>query len=122
MDSWVIVVRCSKSRLLRFTTNIKPVPQNRKLARGKGARLYLNKEYSTTWQAIGYQFNTQMVGPPLTGDVSLEIEFGWSRMDLDSCLKSILDTLQGIAYVNDKQVVRIALSRIDTPEIIIKIS
>jgi Holliday junction resolvase RusA-like endonuclease len=62
-----------------------------------------------------------MIGSPLAGPVSVEIEFGWTRMDLDSCLKSILDTLQGIAYVNDKQVTRIVLSRIPAPEINIKI-
>lgn len=102
---------------MKFITLLKPIPQNQKLARGKGSRLYLNKAYATTWDAINMQFQTQAKSEPLTGKVSVTIYFGWSRMDIDSCVKSILDVLQGIAYTNDKQVSRLVVERIPEQEI-----
>jgi len=102
---------------VKFVTFIKPIPQNQKLSRGKGSRLYLNKDYVITWDAIGTQWRSQYHGEPIEGKTSVSIEFGWNRMDIDSCVKSILDTLQGIAYVNDKHVSKLSVIRIDEPEI-----
>lgn len=106
---------------MEFYTEIKPVPQNRKLRRGKGSRLFLDKDYSITWDAIQTQWRSQYHGPPLETKCSVAIEFGWSRMDIDSCIKPILDYLQGIAYVNDKLVESVTVTRCKDPHIKIKL-
>ena len=108
--------------MLIFQTKIKPVPQNRKLRRGKGSRLFLDKDYVTTWNAIQTEWRSQYAGVPLADKCSMTISFGWSRMDIDSCIKPIMDYLQGIAYINDKQVVGLTVIRINSPEIKITIS
>ncbi|MFN4945129.1 MAG: RusA family crossover junction endodeoxyribonuclease [Chryseotalea sp.] len=105
---------------MQVETFVKPVPQNRKLSRGRGSRLFLNKEYVQCWDAIKTEFSSQ-ASEPLNGDVSVSIEFGWKRMDLDSCVKSILDVLQGIAYANDRQVTELKIVRCKKEKIIVVI-
>lgn len=50
---------------------------------------------------------------PLTGDVSLRatVYFKDRKRDLDNCLKPLLDALQGIVYVNDRQVVHLDFTK-----------
>jgi Holliday junction resolvase RusA-like endonuclease len=108
--------------MLEFHTKTKPVPQNRKLARGKGSRMYLNSEYLKAWMTIADEWKSQTDDRLIDSKVGLKIMFGWPRMDIDSCIKPILDTLQGIAYKNDKQVDLIHVSRISENEIKIEIS
>lgn len=86
-----------------YLSKIKPVPLNRKLLRGRGSRLYINKEYRDTWNLIQTEWQKQT--NVLLGKIGVEIRFGWAKMDIDSCIKPILDTLEGIAYKNDKQVI-----------------
>jgi len=106
---------------VKFITLIKPVPQNRKLRRGKGSRLFLDKDFSITWDAIQTQWASQYREKPIESKCKVRILFGWSRMDIDSCIKPILDYLQGIAYVNDKQVESIAVERCKEPEIVVTV-
>lgn len=42
-------------------------------------------------------------------------------MDIDSCIKSILDTLEGIAYHNDKQIVSLSVVRCKSKEITVTV-
>ena len=103
---------------MKFVTFLKPIPQNRKLKVTRGhKRPYRSNEYAVTWNAISMQWRSQYQGEPIQGKTSVSIEFGWNRMDIDSCVKSILDTLQGIAYINDKHVSKLSVIRIDEPEI-----
>lgn len=104
---------------MKFQTEIKPVPQNQKLKRGKGSRLYLDKTFSGTWEAIHTQWRSQYHGEPLTTPCTVTISFGWSRMDIDGCIKPILDYLQGIAYVNDIQVCRLVVERCSEPVVVV---
>lgn len=64
------------------------------------------------------------LGAPLTGPVCLEANLSPKRpqrpskrpvrcMDLDNALKVVIDALQGIAYINDSQIVRIIATRIE---------
>jgi len=50
--------------------------------------------------------------PPLTGRVSVEIDFHFSRNrgkghDVDNLSKTVLDALNGLAYADDSQVVHL---------------
>jgi Holliday junction resolvase RusA-like endonuclease len=107
---------------MKFITLIKPVPQNAKLKRGKGSRLYLSEQFSTTWEIIQNQWRAQCKEQALTGNCSVSIRFGWSQMDIDSCIKPILDYLQGIAYKNDKQIVRLSIVRCKEKEITVEVT
>ena len=52
---------------------------------------------------------------PLTGDVALTVRWYRERKagDLSNRLKILEDALQGVAYVNDSQIVRIVAERYD---------
>jgi Holliday junction resolvase RusA-like endonuclease len=69
----------------------------------------------------------QGIDEPLTGDLSLAIKVyrPLKSGDLDNRLKVVLDSLQGIAYKNDSQIVEIRATRFDdksNPRIEISIS
>jgi len=67
------------------------------------------KEYSTRayWEA------RQQMQEPFTGEVVVRgtIYFPNKRGDLDNRLKVLLDSLEGAAYNNDSQIVRIDVSK-----------
>lgn len=97
---------------MRFTTNTKPIPQNQKLKRGAGKTLYLSPIYRDTWNAIYMEFNSQAIKNQWkifdpTTPLEVNIEFDYNRYDVDSLIKSVLDILEGIAYHNDKQVLKV---------------
>jgi Holliday junction resolvase RusA-like endonuclease len=54
---------------------------------------------------------------PLSGDVALSIIWyrGAKRGDLDNRLKVVLDSLSGVAYVDDRQIVQLTATREDRP-------
>jgi Holliday junction resolvase RusA-like endonuclease len=114
--------RQKETKVLEYETHTKPVPQNRKLARGKGSRLYLNAEYSKAWTTIANEWKSQSTDSIIDRKIAVQIQFGWPRMDLDSCIKPILDTLQGIAYTNDKQVESLLISRSRKDEIKVQLT
>lgn len=49
-------------------------------------------------------FRNQTNQKPFNGEVAVYITCGWKNYDVDSWVKIVLDSLQGIAYVNDNQV------------------
>jgi Holliday junction resolvase RusA-like endonuclease len=94
---------------MRFDINIKPIPQNQKLKRGRGNRLYLNQEFRTTWDAIKKEFemiafknNYIPIFKPR--QVKVKLSHNNMRADTDAFTKAVLDYLQGIAYDNDNQI------------------
>jgi Holliday junction resolvase RusA-like endonuclease len=101
---------------MKYTTNTKPVPINAKLKRGKGKTLFLSSVYRDTWNAIYMEWNSQAIKNQYTifdPTIPLEvhIEFEYFKMDVDSLIKPILDVLEGLAYHNDKQVVRVVCEK-----------
>lgn len=58
---------------------------------------------------------TQGIDSPLTGDLSIAIQVyrPLKSGDLDNRLKVVLDSLQGVAYENDSQIVEIRAWRFD---------
>lgn len=97
---------------MKFTTKIKPPPINQKLKRGRGKRLYVNRDYLKLWAVIEDQWKSQCQRSPLEGKVSVLIETGWNQYDIDGLIKQTLDSLQGIAYLNDRQVQELTVIRI----------
>ena len=57
----------------------------------------------------------ELVDEPLTTPLCISIDFYRPRKagDLDNLLKATLDSLTGIAYIDDKQIVRITANRYD---------
>lgn len=86
----------------------------------------VSKEAKAYKQEAGLRARLAGLREPLTGPVSLVIrmlpkltkkgEASKTRCDLDNILKVAIDSLNGIAYVDDKQVVRI-LAEIGEPVI-----
>lgn len=74
-------------------------------------------------EALVYKQETALIArtagvEPLSGDVALTVRFYRARKsgDLDNRLKAIGDALNGIAYLDDKQIVEIHAYRHDDPE------
>jgi len=69
-------------------------------------------------RAYKMQFWANLVHPPKTGPVAVTLKWYRSRKsgDLDKRIGVVLDTLQGFAYVNDKQIVRLVAERYDDPK------
>jgi crossover junction endodeoxyribonuclease RusA len=54
---------------------------------------------------------------PIEGPIAVSLDWYRGRRagDLDNRLKQVLDSLQGIAYENDSQVIRLTAARFDAP-------
>jgi Holliday junction resolvase RusA-like endonuclease len=97
---------------MKFTTRIKPPPINQKLKRGKSSRLYVAREYMREWGQIEQEWKSQAFRNPFVNPVSVVIETGWNQYDIDALIKQTLDSLQGLAYTNDRQVQELTVVRI----------
>ena len=67
----------------------------------------LKEQYQ--WEA-----KSQWKGPPLSGDVALQVTFFFTTMrkrDLDNMNKLVLDALTGVAYEDDSQIAELQLRR-----------
>ncbi|MRJ06238.1 MAG: hypothetical protein C6I01_01800 [Epsilonproteobacteria bacterium] len=74
---------------------------------GERVRRWLSKEGREFKELVNWVGRAGNVRP-ITGEVELEVVFYISRdRDLDNFLKSLLDSLQGVTYFNDKQVYKI---------------
>ena len=102
--------------MIKFTASLEPVAFKRVMANGK--RRYNSAEYTEFKNGLGYFALQAMKGrEPMTGAIKLHADFykrkpkkitsrNWG--DLDNHLKSVLDALNGIAYLDDAQVVSIS--------------
>lgn len=78
---------------------------------GKGGRVYTPKQTVEAETLIGWTFR-RSVGPlaPPTADVGVSLAFHTAtggRRDLDNMIKLVLDGLNGVAWRDDIQVVKI---------------
>lgn len=68
------------------------------------AKVY--KEYAALTAAN--QWNTHYGGrEPLEGNLSVTFVFWGLKLDIDNTLKISLDSMQGVCFVNDKQVIQL---------------
>ena len=90
-----------------FTVPGRPVPKERPRFNTRTGHAYTPRRTQEYESRVGWHARLARV-PMSEGDVAVKITlYGKRRSDADNCAKSILDSLQGIAYVNDKQVVRL---------------
>ncbi len=93
---------------MRFTVPGRPVPKERP-RRGRGGQFYTPARTRSYEEKVGWTARAASVRV-LSGPVSLAARFYFSRCppgDLDNYLKAVADGLKGIAYRDDRQVVRI---------------
>lgn len=89
-----------------------PLTTNRLYA-SNGNRRFLRPEGRANKEAIGWEARTQHKGEPLTGSLSVFIEFWWPTRrnhDIDN-IKGLLDALTGILWVDDGQIVQLTLMK-----------
>lgn len=123
--------------MIKFTAPIKPVTWSRPQFDSRNKQVY-NKDTLTAYEeTIGFYAKAAMqVRPPLTGEVRLYAEFyrpkpkkrkGYKEQvsfigDTDRYLSAIMDALQGICYIDDRQVVDIHGKKIfGKPKVIIEV-
>ena len=78
----------------------------------------LRPEYRDAKERLGWQAKLVMQGKePLKCPVKVYIELSNQlvRGDIDSSSKAVLDALEGIVYLNDKQVKKLTIEFIDSP-------
>lgn len=99
--------------MIRFTVTGEPVPkQSFRFARAGSYQPARVKD----WQAaVGWAAKQAMKGcPPVEGEVSAWCWFrvgNRRRVDLDNLWKAVGDAIEGIAYLNDSQVVQLVLRK-----------
>lgn len=104
---------------IEFTAELEPVPFPRPASNGK--RRFNPKRYSLFKEVLGHLAKVAMNRrAPLTGNIKLSVDFyrlkprdvasrNWG--DLDNHIKAVLDALNGIAFVDDRQVTRIVAAK-----------
>ena len=93
-----------------FTTNIKPVSENMRLIPAK-TRLVASTDYRKAKEAIRHEFSLQHTGKPSEGPVEVLITCRPGRADLTAWNKMLCDCLNGIAYLDDKQIESITVEK-----------
>ena len=89
----------------------------RSIARGNHVRVLLSREarnFKEQCRAAALIQATEVI----EGDVILEAAFFFKdrRRDLDNAIKPLLDALEGLCYGNDRQIVRLVVSREIDPQ------
>lgn len=94
-----------------------PVSANRYWRKTRQGRVYVSEEAQAYKAQAGWIARTEGV-EPIDGDVSFTIDVYVTRknIDLDNCLKVTLDSLNGIAFHDDQQVVEIHARRFEVPK------
>ena len=116
--------------MIKFRAELKPVPFKRVMTHGK--RRYNNKQYSLFKEVLGHLAKIAMQGKePFKGAIRIKADFfklkpknissrAWG--DVDNFLKAVLDSLTGIAYEDDSQVVEAhATKNFGEPKIFIEL-
>ena len=115
--------------MIKIVAPIKPVPFKRVMQCGK--RRFNSARYSQFKDELGFFALKAMHGrEPLTGAIKLSAEFYKRRKgiltgqwgDVDNFLKAVLDSLNGICYLDDGQVVQVsAVKKFGEPHICIEV-
>ena len=78
--------------------------------RGGGRRLSPD---AAAWKQAAYFAALEVFPDALTGEIEVVYDFYFPdrRPDIDNCLKALNDALQGAAYLNDRQIMKITASK-----------
>ena len=78
--------------------------------RSAGRRVYKSKRLLEYQSEMTEYFEAHVPFEQLSGDLSLEVTFnlkGRRAVDIDNMFKALLDSLEGVCFINDKQIVEI---------------
>ena len=97
--------------MIKFSAPIKPVSFKRTYVNGK--RHFNPQSYSEFKTALGYHARSAMRNAsPLTGAIKISVDIYQNRKptslnygDADNHLKGVADALNGICYLDDRQIV-----------------
>jgi Holliday junction resolvase RusA-like endonuclease len=90
-----------------------PIPYVRMTQRGKWGQR--EQAYIQHQAEISRLLSALELGEPLTGRLSVEIEFRFShgsRGDLDNYVKALLDAANGIVWMDDRQIDQLSARRV----------
>lgn len=100
----------------QFTVPGPPIPKGRPRHNIKTGNTYTPERTKQAEAIVGAEFRRQIVGygPPRAGLFRISCQFHVKRddSDIDNLFKLVMDGLQGIAYLNDKQIKAFGPSRI----------
>lgn len=105
--------------MIKFTAPIKPLPFPRPRFDSRSKQTFNPERYREFKDELGLMARLAMKGAaPFTGEIKLHADFYRPKPkrskhvsfigDVDNYLKAVLDSLIGIAYVDDRQVVDIS--------------
>lgn len=100
----------------QFTIPGPPIPKGRPKHNTKTGNTYTPERTKQAESVAAAEFRRQVVGygRPRAGEFRISAVFHVKRddADIDNLLKMVMDGLQGVAYVNDKQIKSIGYARI----------
>ena len=88
-------------------------PSTNSMYKPFGGRFMVNAKAKADKEDMAWQARSQYRGRPWEGDLAVEVELTWPTRrnhDVDN-IKSLLDCLKGILWVDDAQIVRLATSK-----------
>lgn len=86
-----------------------PSKKNKRLTLPDG-RSIPSEDYRKWEEGARWEIKRQWGAPPIEGDVGMEVVTS-CRNDLDNLLGSLLDAMEGIVFLNDRQVVEVTVWR-----------
>lgn len=117
--------RVAPDTVLRYVFNVKPMPKVRPRTSLRNGKLVVMTDKNYAAYEAGIKSSTaiqhaQYSGLPYTGDLTVALaHYLPNRVhgDIDNLAKAIIDGMQDVAFVNDKQVKRLIVElRFDDPE------
>lgn len=109
-----------------FAVEGEPVAKERPRL-GKHGNTYTPSKTTNAETKIGWAFKQKARGwqADNTTAIALHITFIWSGVDkdIDNMVKTVMDGLNGVAYKDDKQVIRLQVSKIEgtQPETVVTV-
>lgn len=110
--------------LIRFSANGRPIPQGSLKHIGKGRMIHQRAAELATWRAIVALAAKQAGCYPIEGAININLTFRLKKPksvkreqpsvmpDLDRLVRGVGDSLTGVAYVDDGQIVEIHARKI----------
>lgn len=100
---------------MKLTINTAPVPKGRPRFTRSG-HVYTAKRTRDFEKLVGWNYRANG-GPRFRAGVFVKVDFFVSRdSDLDNLQKSFLDGLNGVAWTDDRQVVRVHATKTKSPD------
>ena len=73
-------------------------------------KFILSKRYREAKEKIAWVCKSQYRGEMIEGEISVDLVISYPRkIDIDSMVKVILDSMQGIIFKNDSQIFKLAI-------------